>query len=92
VEGSSLWSVTTPKLPIAPSGTGDLFTALFVASLIRGSTTPFAMSEAVSATFAVIENTAAAGSEEMKIVASAARLFNPIRIFEAVARVSGNGR
>ena len=49
VEGSAVWSVTTPKLPTAPSGTGDLFAALLVSSLIRGSTTPFAMSEAVSA-------------------------------------------
>jgi pyridoxine kinase len=48
VEGSAVWSVTTPKPPM-PSGTGDLFAALLVSSLIRGSTTPFAMSEAVSA-------------------------------------------
>ena len=86
VEGSAVWSVTTPKLPIAPSGTGDLFAALLVSSLIRGSTTPFAMSEAVSATFAVIEQTAAAGAEEMRIVEAAACLSNPRRFFEAVPR------
>jgi pyridoxine kinase len=86
VEGSSVWSVTTPKIPIAPSGTGDLVAALFVASLIRGSTTPDAMSEAVSATFAIIQETAAAGSTEMTIVASAADMAAPRRTFEAVAR------
>ena len=88
VEGSAVWSVTTPKLPIAPSGTGDLFAALFVSSLIRGSTTPFAMSEAVSATFSVIEQTAAAGAEEMKIIEAAACLSNPRRIFEAIPRLT----
>ena len=86
VEGSAVWSVTTPKLPIAPSGTGDLFAALLVSSLIRGSTTPFAMSEAVSATFAVIDQTAAAGSQEMRIIESASCLSSPPRFFEAIPR------
>ena len=40
VEGVCAWRVTTPKLAVAPPGTGDLFAALFVASLIRGSTMP----------------------------------------------------
>ena len=86
VEGSAVWSVTTPMLPIAPSGTGDLFAALFVSSLIRGSTTPFAISEAASATFSVIEQTAAAGAEEMQIIEAAACLSNPRRVFEAIPR------
>ena len=86
VEGSAVWSVTTPKLPIAPAGTGDLFAALLVSSLIRGSTTPFAMSEAVSATFAVIDQTAAAGSQEMRIIESASCLSSPPRFFEAIPR------
>ncbi len=86
VEGSAVWSVTTPKLPIAPSGTGDLFAALLVASLIRGSTTPFAMSDAVSGTFAVIEQTAAAGAQEMRIIEAAACLSRPPHFFEAIPR------
>ena len=88
VEGSAVWSVTTPKLPIAPSGTGDLFAALLVSSLIRGSTTPFAMIDAVSGTFAVIEKTAEAGSQEMKIIEAAACLSSPPRFFEAIPRRS----
>jgi len=46
--------LSTPKLPICPSGTGDLFSALFVSSLVRGSDTRGALEDSVSATFAVL--------------------------------------
>jgi pyridoxine kinase len=79
------WRAATPKLPISPSGTGDLFAALFVAARVGGSTTPDALAHAVSAIFAVLERTAAAGTEEMRIVESAELLVRPPRRFEAVA-------
>jgi len=44
------------------------------------------MSEAVSATFAVIDQTAAAGSQEMRIIESASCLSSPPRFFEAIPR------
>ena len=84
IEGSSAWRVSTPKLPIRPSGTGDLLSSLLVASLIRGTDTPGALVEAVSATFAVLEYTAAARTEEMRIVEAAALLRDPPRRFEAI--------
>jgi pyridoxine kinase len=34
IEGSSVWSITTPKLRGSTSGAGDLFAALFVSSLM----------------------------------------------------------
>lgn len=84
IEGSSVWRLSTPKLPIRPFGTGDLFSSLFVSSLVRGSDTRGALEEAVSATFAVLERTVAAGAEEMRIVESASLLSHPLCRFEAI--------
>jgi pyridoxine kinase len=85
VEGLRTWRVGTPKLPISPNGTGDLFAALFVSARVRGADTPEALSHAASAIFAVLERTAARGTEEMRIVESAELLVHPKRRFEAVA-------
>jgi pyridoxine kinase len=85
VERSQAWRVRTPKLPISPNGTGDLFAALFVSALVCGSDTPEALAHAASAIFAVLERTAAQGTEEMRIVESAERLVRPERRFNAIA-------
>jgi pyridoxine kinase len=79
------WRVRTPRLPISPSGTGDLFAALFVAARVRGSDTPDALGHAVSAIFAVLERTAIAGTEELRIVESAGMLVRPARRFDPIA-------
>jgi pyridoxine kinase len=85
IERATAWRVRTPRVPISPNGTGDLFAALFASARVRGQDTPQALSHAASAMFAVIERTAAAGTEEMRIVESAGELVNPTRRFEAVA-------
>jgi pyridoxine kinase len=87
-ERSRAWRVRTPKLPISPSGTGDLFAALLVAARVGGSNTPDALGHAASAIFAVLERTAVSGTEEMRIVESAGQLVHPKRRFDAVA-ISG---
>jgi pyridoxine kinase len=79
------WRVRTPKLPISPNGTGDLFAALYVSALLRGKETPEALGHAASAIFAVLETTAARGTEEMRIVESAEALVHPKRRFAAIA-------
>jgi pyridoxine kinase len=84
-EGFRAWRVRTPKLPISPSGTGDLFAALFVAARVRGSATSDALGHAVSAIFAVLERTAIRGTVEMRIVESAELLVRPPRRFDPVA-------
>jgi pyridoxine kinase len=84
-QGLKAWRVRTPKLPISPSGTGDLFAALFVAARVRGSHTPDALSHAVSAIFAVLERTAVSGTVEMRIVESAESLVRPARRFDPIA-------
>ena len=84
IEGSLVWRLSTPRLPIRPFGTGDLFSSLFVSSLVRGSDTRGALEDAVSATFAVLERTMAAGTEEMRIVESASLLSDPLCRFVAI--------
>jgi pyridoxine kinase len=88
VERASSFRVRTPRLPISPSGTGDLFAALLVSAFVRGADTPDALSHAASAIFAVLEHTAASGTEEMRIVESAEWLAHPKRKFECIA-ISG---
>jgi pyridoxine kinase len=77
VEGSSAWKIATPKLLGSMSGAGDLFTALFVSSLIGGSTTAGALADAVSSTYAILEETVSAAAQEMRIVQGATTLQNP---------------
>jgi pyridoxine kinase len=88
IERSKAWRARTPKLPISPNGTGDLFSALYVSARVREKDTPEALGHAVSAVFAVLERTAARGTEEMRIVESAESLVRPKRRFDAIA-VSG---
>jgi pyridoxine kinase len=85
IERSQSWRVRTPKLPINPSGTGDLFAALFAAARVQGADTRDALGHAASAIFAVLERTAISGTEEMRIVESAEQLVRPQRRFDAVA-------
>lgn len=85
VERAAAWRVRTPRIPISPNGTGDLFAGLFTAARVGGSNTSQALSHAASAVFAVLENTAARGTEEMRIVESAVQLVHPDREFECIA-------
>jgi pyridoxine kinase len=84
-ENLKAWRVRTPKLPISPSGTGDLFASLLVSARIGGSNTPDALGHAASAIFAVLERTALSGTLEMRIVESAELLVHPKRRFDAIA-------
>jgi pyridoxine kinase len=84
-DGFKAWRVRAPKLPISPSGTGDLFASLLVSTRISGADTPEALGHAASAIFAVLERTAIRGTEEMRIVESAELLVHPKRRFDAVA-------
>jgi pyridoxine kinase len=85
VERSQSWRVRTPRLAISPSGTGDLFAALFAAARVQGADTRNALGHAASAIFAVLERTAISGTEEMRIVESADQLVHPARRFDVVA-------
>ena len=77
------WRVRTPRIPVRPAGTGDLFAGLLVAGLVGGAALEEATAHAVSATYAVLEGTARAGTYERCLVPCAAALTRPGRRFEA---------
>ncbi len=85
VERSQSWRVRSPRLAINPSGTGDLFAALYAAARVQGADTRDALGHAASAIFAALERTAISGTEEMRIVESAEQLVRPSRRFDAIA-------
>ncbi|WP_076860234.1 pyridoxal kinase PdxY [Bradyrhizobium mercantei] len=85
IERTAAWRVRTPRVPISPSGTGDLFAALFVAARVRGLATPDALSHAASGIHGVLARTAQRGTEEMRIVESADVMLDPKPRFAAVA-------
>ena len=84
IEGTTVWRVTTPRLPVRPPGTGDLFTGILVARLVRGEGLHAALGHAASATYAVLEDTMRADAQEMRIVRSAERIVAPERRFQAL--------
>ena len=84
VERSRAFRVRTPRLPISPNGTGDLFAALYTAARVLDKDTPEALAHAASAVFAVLERTAARRTTEMRIVESAGLLIHPPRRFDPV--------
>ena len=85
IERTGAWRVRTPRVPISPNGTGDLFAALFVAARVRGLATPEALSHAASGIHGVLVRTAQRRTEEMRIVESAAVMLDPKPRFAAVA-------
>ena len=80
-EPRAAWMVTTPRLSCQPSGTGDLFTALFAAGLVEGLSTPSALGRAVSGVYGVLEETERLHSYEMALIAGAERMVRPDRLF-----------
>jgi pyridoxine kinase len=81
IEPRAAWIVSTPKLSCRPSGTGDLFTALFAAALVQGLATGAALSRAVSGVYGVLEETERRQSYEMVLAASAERMLRPHPLF-----------
>lgn len=64
-----LW-IETPRLACTTAGAGDLFAARLLAEQLRGSRPAEALARTVSATFAVLEETARTGADELALVAA----------------------
>jgi len=75
VSDEGAWAVTTPILPVATAGSGDLTAALFLAHLSSGPAE--ALARTVSSVYAVLAATAASGSSEIELVASQEAIANP---------------
>lgn len=77
------WLAVTPRLPLAAKGAGDALAAMFLGDYLRCRDATKALSQAVSAVFAIVEATAAAGASELRLVASQDAIVDPPRLFPA---------
>ena len=86
VTAEKAWQVATPLIDfeLAVGGTGDLFTALFLARHLAGQPLPECLSLAVSALYAVLQETQRQGRREMALVAAQEALVEPPDIFPPV--------
>jgi pyridoxine kinase len=75
VDGERSWQASHGVLPHAPKGTGDLVAALFMGHLINNDALPDAMAKALSGVSALLAAAQEWGSEELPIVAGAARAW-----------------
>ncbi len=72
------WFCETARLPRAPKGTGDLFTALFTARRVRGETPAVALEAATGAVYDVIVRSLAAESEDLALPQAQDLLEEPV--------------
>jgi len=81
------WTVSTPMLdfPIPLNGAGDMLSALFLGHTVKGASVPEALSATVSGLYQVFANTHAAGTRELQIISTGAKVFAPDKLFQAVS-------
>lgn len=83
VSDAGAWSVTTPLLPIAPNGGGDITAALYLAHLLDSGSPAVALERTAASVFSVLEATLAAGTRELQIIAAQDAIAAPPAKFEA---------
>lgn len=83
VSDEGAWSVTTPLLPIAPNGGGDITAALYLAHVLDTGSPAVALERTAASVFAVLEATLAAGTRELQIVAAQDAIADPSARFAA---------
>jgi pyridoxine kinase len=74
---SGAWLVETPRVPDPPKGTGDLFTALFLARRLNGQSVAVSLEAAAGATYDVIVRSAARGDGELALIEAQDLLVDP---------------
>nr|WP_246416458.1 pyridoxal kinase PdxY [Nocardioides luti] len=82
VSDDGAWAVTTPQLPIAPNGCGDVTAALYLAHLLTTGSPAEALAATTSSVFAVLEATIAAGTREIQLVAAQDAIATPPLTFD----------
>ena len=83
VSDAGAWAVTTPLLPIAPNGCGDVTAALYLAHLRTSRSPALALERTTASVFAILERTLAAGTREIQLVAAQDAIASPPRTFAA---------
>ncbi|KRC51466.1 MULTISPECIES: pyridoxal kinase PdxY [unclassified Nocardioides] len=82
VSDAGAWAVTTPLLPIAPNGGGDLTAALYLAHLLESGSPAVALGRTTASVFGVLEETLAAGTRELQLVGAQEAIAVPAERFE----------
>lgn len=82
VSDAGAWSVRTPLLPISPNGCGDVTAAVFLAHLLRTDDASVALQRVTSTVFGILEETIAAGTREIQLVAAQDVIADPPARFE----------
>lgn len=82
VSDEGAWAVETPLLPITPNGCGDVTAALYLAHLRTTGSAAEALARTTSSVFAVLEQTIAAGTREIQLVAAQDQIADPPATFE----------
>lgn len=80
LEGQDVSAIETPRLPVRPAGTGDMFTGVLAAQLGEGARLENAARRATAMTFAMLERTPPTPWAEMPIesnIDSVARMASP---------------
>lgn len=75
-EGGEVTRLTSPRVPIVPVGTGDLFTGTLTANLAHGCTLTEAARNAATTVLNVVSRTAAQGEHEMQLGSVIEALLN----------------
>jgi pyridoxine kinase len=83
VSDAGAWAVTTPLLPIAPNGCGDVTAAMYLAHLTATGSPARALEHTTGSVFAVLEATLAAGTREIQLVAAQDAIADPPATFAA---------
>lgn len=81
IDGRETWQIRSPRLPVRPAGSGDLFTACLVAKLARGNGLMRAAEDAVAAVHAVLARTGTEPWAEMPVEACLGAIVAPSRSF-----------
>ncbi len=90
VTGEGAWLCRTPLIDLDPprNGTGDAIAALFLGHFLRTGSVATALSLAMSALYALLERTHAAGTREIQLIAAQDDYARPPQVF-AVEQVGG---
>ena len=82
-DATETWQVTTPMIDRSFTGSGDLTTAVLLASLLSGDDLGTALSKTASSVYGVLARTDELGRSELALVQAQDQIVAPNRRFEA---------
>jgi pyridoxine kinase len=82
VSGAGAWVVTTPLLPRAFQGAGDLTAATFLAKMLESGDVATAVGQTAAVVYGVLQTTIDSGLGELQLVAAQDEIAHPTHSFE----------